>query len=84
VRLETDPSRLRVIVADDGRGFDVGAVDGKGLGLRFMHERAEEIGGCLAVTSETGQGTRLVLDVPQATIRSAASPQQAVAVGEAP
>ena len=81
VRLESDPSRLRVTVADDGRGFDVGSVNGKGLGLRFMHERAEEIGGRLALSSEAGQGTQLVLDVPHTRILSATTrPEQAVAV----
>ena len=84
VRLESGPSRLRVVVADDGRGFDVDTVDGKGLGLRFMHERASELGGHLSLLSERGEGTRLVLDVPQPVSRSATShTDQTVVLGGA-
>ncbi|MFO7533784.1 MAG: histidine kinase N-terminal 7TM domain-containing protein [Candidatus Limnocylindrales bacterium] len=84
VRLETNLSRLRVVVADDGRGFDVGEVDGKSLGLRFMHERAAELGGHLSLSSEPGEGTRLVLDVPHPASRSTASrSDQPVALGGA-
>jgi PAS domain S-box-containing protein len=84
VRLETGPSRLRVEVADDGRGFDVDSVDGKGLGLRFMHERAAELGGHFSLSSEPGEGTRLVLDVPHPASHSAMSrSDQTVAPGGA-
>jgi PAS domain S-box-containing protein len=84
VRLETNLSRLRVVVADDGRGFDVGEIDGKSLGLRFMHERAAELGGHLSLSSEPGEGTRLVLDVPHPASRSTASrSDQPVALGGA-
>jgi PAS domain S-box-containing protein len=84
VRLETNLSRLRVVVADDGRGFDVGGIDGKSLGLRFMHERAAELGGHLSLSSEPGEGTRLVLDVPHPASRSTASrSDQPVALGGA-
>jgi PAS domain S-box-containing protein len=64
VALEGDGSCARFSVADDGRGFDVGALDGTGFGLRFMRERADELGGHLAVSSSPGQGTRVVLEVP--------------------
>jgi PAS domain S-box-containing protein len=73
VRLAADATRLRVEVADDGRGFDAGSVDAKGLGLRFMHERAAELGGHLLLSSEPGEGTRLVLEVPRAASRSMVS-----------
>ncbi|MHB1415034.1 MAG: sensor histidine kinase [Chloroflexota bacterium] len=52
-----------VVVQDDGEGFDPGAVEG-GFGLRFMHERAAEIGGAVAVDSAPGRGTRIVVEVP--------------------
>jgi PAS domain S-box-containing protein len=70
VRVELDggPSRIRVLVEDDGRGFEVGAVDGDGhFGLRFMRERAEELGARLAVLSRPGDGTRVVLDLAPLT-----------------
>jgi PAS domain S-box-containing protein len=84
VRLRAEPLRLRVEVADDGRGFDVSAVDGSGLGLRFMHERADELGGELVLSSEPGKGTRLVLDVPHLVAGSgAARPERPVVLGGA-
>jgi signal transduction histidine kinase len=62
VRLETAPSRtLRVVVRDDGHGFDPDAVRPRGLvGLR---DRLEAQGGTLAVVSEPGRGTCLTATV---------------------
>lgn len=52
-------------IADDGRGFDREAVHGQGgLGLPAMQERAETLGGQLAVWSKPGEGTRVVMEVP--------------------
>ena len=65
VQLGGDPSRLLLEVTDDGLGFDVDTVNGQGLGLRFMHERAAELGGRLLLSSRIGEGTRVVLDVPR-------------------
>lgn len=62
--------RLSVVVEDDGRGFDVGSVDraelelAGGFGLRGMRERAELIGGVLAIESTKGVGTTIRLEVP--------------------
>jgi PAS domain S-box-containing protein len=83
VRLESGPSRLQVMVADDGRGFDVAAVDGKGLGLRFMHERAAELGGHLSLSSEPGEGTQLVLDLPRPGSPGSSASDRTVALGGA-
>jgi len=52
-------------IADDGRGFDREAVHRQGgLGLPAMQERAEALGGQLAVWSKPGEGTRVVMEVP--------------------
>lgn len=56
--------RLRVMVEDDGTGFDPDLpVDGH-LGLQGMVERAELIGGTVRILSEPGSRTTIVLDVP--------------------
>ncbi|MDO8587313.1 MAG: sensor histidine kinase [Armatimonadota bacterium] len=56
---------LRVIVEDDGRGFDIeNAGAGHSLGLFGMRERAELIGGSLKIDSTPGQGVTIALDVP--------------------
>jgi signal transduction histidine kinase len=67
VSLDTgDPVRL--VVADDGTGFDLAATlrTSHRLGLTSMRERAEALGGTLEVDTEPGAGTRLVLEVPGA------------------
>jgi signal transduction histidine kinase len=56
-------------VADDGVGFDAGALfttpDGQhGLGLFGMRERAEYVGGRVEVSSHTGTGTTVRAAVP--------------------
>ncbi|MGD9572569.1 MAG: GAF domain-containing protein [Thermoleophilia bacterium] len=54
--------RLRVVVEDDGRGFDPGAPTGQ-LGLAGIRERVAMIGGDLRIESAPGQGTAVVVDV---------------------
>ncbi|HEX8940153.1 MAG TPA: sensor histidine kinase [Candidatus Limnocylindrales bacterium] len=54
-------------VADDGRGFDVGAVAARGrrnFGLQFMRERAELIGARFEVRSRPAGGTIVWLAIP--------------------
>jgi len=66
VQLENDLHCVRLLVLDDGCGFDVadrGPGRG-GYGLTTMLERAKMLGGTLAIVSTAGQGTRLVLELP--------------------
>jgi signal transduction histidine kinase len=64
--------RLRVTVADDGRGFvvkrDFRSYTGH-WGLVGMQERANQVGGSLAIRSARGRGTVVTLDVPIAISR---------------
>lgn len=55
---QAEPDKLRVVVEDDGVGFDVQAVReaGQGVGMRSMAARAERLGGSLHVSSGT-EGT---------------------------
>jgi signal transduction histidine kinase len=70
VRIERHGDGLRICVVDEGQGFDPSLLekgdDGRQLGLHTMRERAESVGGTLAVESEPGQGTRVVLELPVA------------------
>jgi signal transduction histidine kinase len=54
-------ARLRVEVADDGRG---GADPGGGTGLRGLADRVEALGGALTVDSRPRAGTRLLAELP--------------------
>jgi signal transduction histidine kinase len=52
-------------VQDDGRGFDLPEALRRGrLGLVGMRERAEILGGTLAIETAPGEGTRLSVRVP--------------------
>ena len=64
VALATSPGLLRVVVADNGRGFDPAVGHQSGLGLVGMRERAVLLGGTLRIDSAPGNGTRVVLEVP--------------------
>ena len=58
---------LKLVIADDGRGFDLKEVEqdpGKGIGLAAMRERLYIVGGALEIWSRKGQGTRLTFIIP--------------------
>ena len=56
---------VRLVVRDDGRGFDVSSSRDGGLGLRNMRVRAERLGGALDVRSAPGDGTTLEWRAPR-------------------
>jgi two-component system NarL family sensor kinase len=64
VRLVATPERVRLVVEDDGRGFDVSEVPADRHGLAGMRERAEMLGGILEVRSGPGAGARIEASVP--------------------
>jgi signal transduction histidine kinase len=58
----SEQQTLIVEVADDGRGLSVGPRDG--IGIRSMHERAIEVGGCLVVEEGAPSGTLVRAQIP--------------------
>jgi two-component system sensor histidine kinase DegS len=67
VTFDMDDSRVRVVVEDSGKGFDVeAALSGqqKTIGLSSLKERMELLGGRLDIESQAGQGTRVVMELP--------------------
>jgi signal transduction histidine kinase len=66
VELALVDGAVRVTVTDDGRGFEVGALDDDGghYGLVGMRERLVDAGGDLTVHSAPGEGTTLAAVVP--------------------
>ena len=67
LRLHEGDNAVCLLVQDDGCGFKTQTQDGLGHGLANMQARAEGMGGRLALTSEPGSGTRLVLTLPLQT-----------------
>lgn len=65
ISLAAAERRLRLVVADDGIGFDPSIIGSQGgMGLVGMQERASQIGAQLAIESSLGGGTRVMVDVP--------------------
>lgn len=65
LRILQEPSCLRLVVGDDGRGFDPGDVDTDAhFGLQLMKERIELFGGDMLVDTELGRGTNVIARFP--------------------
>ena len=70
--------RCRLLVEDDGVGFEAPAADATGgghIGLGLLRDRAARLGGRLQIESEPGEGTRVALEFearPAAPARRAA------------
>jgi PAS domain S-box-containing protein len=64
IELVYDNAQCRLQVKDDGQGFGVvGVPMSGGFGLLGMSERAERIGAQLAIESQPGQGTEIIVIV---------------------
>jgi NarL family two-component system sensor histidine kinase LiaS len=65
VSIRWEPEALTLSVTDNGRGFDLAAVEGKGVGLRSMEERIAAVGGALSIyRATTGAGMTVEACVP--------------------
>jgi signal transduction histidine kinase len=53
---------VRLVIDDDGCGFDVAAPPHQGLGLAGIRERLIALNGRLEIESAPGQGTRIILN----------------------
>lgn len=51
----------RLLIQDDGKGFNPSAIPSNHFGLGNMRERAENIGARLSIVSESGEGTEVEL-----------------------
>ncbi len=67
ILLERRADRVRLMVEDDGVGFEPDSVWlGEHIGLLGMSERAAALGGTLTIESSVGEGTTIVVEVPSA------------------
>jgi len=64
VRLCFTSDAVRLELRDNGDGFVVDTLNGGGIGLIGMKERAEQIGATLTVSSELGAGTMILAVSP--------------------
>ncbi|OGO78717.1 MAG: histidine kinase [Clostridiales bacterium GWB2_37_7] len=68
VKLEFIAESIKLIISDDGKGFDKGNVKSKdidgGYGLLSMKERVDLLNGKLEVISTPGKGTKIFASIP--------------------
>jgi len=72
VRLKYLANSLELEVEDHGSGFVAERIE-RGIGLVAMRERAELIGGTLAVTPRPAGGTQVRLEIPREKVESHAA-----------
>jgi signal transduction histidine kinase len=69
VALEADPGGVRLVVEDDGTGFDDAATvtperPTRGFGLLGIRERLAAVGGSLTIETAPNRGTALFCQIP--------------------
>ena len=64
VRLAQNGESVTLFIADNGQGFDPGAVPDGRAGLQGMAERVAQLHGNLTIQSTPGQGTEINVEVP--------------------
>jgi signal transduction histidine kinase/ligand-binding sensor domain-containing protein len=79
VTLRDEPDALRLVVEDDGVGFDPAAVArsaqrGEHLGLLGMTERVHSVGGTIELDSRPGAGSRIAVRIPHEPPRPGGEP----------
>ena len=66
--LQENFDNLRLIVSDNGKGFDMNSLAGEqdlgGFGLLNMKERVESFGGDIKIDSTPGEGTVVIATIP--------------------
>jgi signal transduction histidine kinase len=69
VKLQCDESLFKMIIQDNGKGFELTEVlsretSRRGLGLTGMRERVEMMGGEFHIVSNPGKGTIMKAQIP--------------------
>lgn len=64
IRVHKSDREVCLMVQDNGAGFDVATRRDGGHGLGNMHARADQLGATLRVTSQPGEGTRVIATLP--------------------
>lgn len=78
VTVQDHPAGRRVVVQDEGRGFDPDADSDERAGVRLnIRARMQSVGGTASIRSTPGAGTRVVLEVPRTTPQPDRTPPQA-------
>ena len=68
LRLEAAAQQVTLVLSDNGQGFEPRAAEYRGLGLRSIRERIEQLGGTVQIHSTPGAGTQLIVRCPRPPI----------------
>ncbi|MFT6133857.1 MAG: signal transduction histidine kinase [Cyclobacteriaceae bacterium] len=60
INLESNSKGVRLLIVDDGKGFNT-SLSSEGTGLQNMEKRAAEIHGNVEITSDLGKGTTVLV-----------------------
>ena len=63
ISLQASPTKVELIVKDNGRGFETKPLVDKGMGFQNMKFRAKNLNGTLEITSSSRGGTAVQLSV---------------------
>ena len=64
LRIHVHGPELKIVIEDNGCGFDRAPADALADGLRNMRQRMDEIGGRFQLQSQLGHGTQVVIETP--------------------
>jgi signal transduction histidine kinase/ligand-binding sensor domain-containing protein len=68
LRINATQSGLRIVLEDNGGGFDRVPEDALADGFRNMHQRMKEVGGQCQIQSRAGLGTQIIVELSWSTV----------------
>ena len=68
IQMDSSPTGLRISLEDNGKGFNIEKMQGKGgMGLKVIQDRVQMLGGSMEIQSTVGQGTHILFQIPTST-----------------
>jgi signal transduction histidine kinase len=64
LRVNATNQGLRIVIEDDGSGFERAPENALADGLRNMQQRMNELGGECRIQSRVGAGTEIIVELP--------------------
>ncbi|MBA4419548.1 MAG: hypothetical protein C0391_00160 [Anaerolinea sp.] len=67
INLQCQAERVKLVIQDNGRGFEMNKISPESLGISIMKERADTIGAALEILSDQGHGVCVTVVWPATT-----------------
>lgn len=65
VNIDEEQTTIRIQVVDNGKGFDAGDTQGRGIGLQTIQDKVTLLSGTLNISSAKGEGTTVRITIPR-------------------